>query len=147
MYSKEEAQKIKKEFWITFAQKYPRKWLLYQTKIKDVAFKFHVDNKIARVSLDIEPKEEDLRKIYYEKIESLRTLLLQDYFETLNFTPNLTLENGKTISRIGLEIANISVNNPATWDTIFVFFAQHMDAFERFFYEYQDYISDLEINT
>ena len=45
MFSKEEALQIKKDFWIAFAEEYPRKWLLYNTKIKDVTFKFYVDNK------------------------------------------------------------------------------------------------------
>ena len=49
MYSKEEAQRLKREFWIAFAEKYPRKWLLYDTKIKDFSFKFFVDNKKAQV--------------------------------------------------------------------------------------------------
>ena len=79
MFTKEEAQKIKREFWITFAQEYPRKWLLYNTKIKDVTFKFHIDNKKAMVSLDIEPKDEEHRKIYFEKIESLKAILLENY--------------------------------------------------------------------
>ena len=67
MYSKEEALRIKKDFWIAFAEAYPRKWLLYDTKIKDVTFKFNVDNKKAYVMLDIEPKDENKRKIYFEK--------------------------------------------------------------------------------
>ena len=52
MFSKEEALQIKKDFWIAFAEEYPRKWLLYNTKIKDVTFKFYVDNKKAQVLLD-----------------------------------------------------------------------------------------------
>ncbi|WP_286971405.1 DUF4268 domain-containing protein, partial [Flavobacterium sp. UBA4854] len=49
MYSKEESQRIKREFWVAFAEKYPRKWVLYDTKIKDFSFKFYVDNKKAQV--------------------------------------------------------------------------------------------------
>ena len=41
MYSKEENQKLKREFWVSFANKYPRKWVLYNTKIKDFSFKFY----------------------------------------------------------------------------------------------------------
>ena len=74
MYSKEEAQKMKREFWVTFAAEYPRKWLLYDTKIKDFTFKFFIDNKKAQVQLDIEPSSEEKRKIYFEKIESLKTI-------------------------------------------------------------------------
>ncbi|MFY7742602.1 MAG: DUF4268 domain-containing protein [Flavobacterium sp.] len=147
MFSKEEAQKIKREFWITFAQEYPRKWLLYNTKIKDVTFKFNADNKKAIVSLDIEPKDEEHRKIYFEKIESLKTILLENYLPDANFEKNFQLENGKIISRIWVEIDNISINNKSTWNTIFCFFAEKMESFEYFFYEYEDYIKDLETNT
>ncbi len=147
MFSKEEAQKIKREFWITFAQEYPRKWLLYNTKLKDVTFKFNADNKKAIVSLDIEPKDEEHRKIYFEKIESLKTILLENYLPDANFEKNFQLENGKIISRIWVEIDNISINNKSTWNTIFNLIKKKMESFEYFFYEHEDYIKDLETNT
>ena len=147
MFSKEEALQIKKDFWIAFAEEYPRKWLLYNTKIKDVTFKFYVDNKKAQVLLDIEPKDEEKRKIYYEKVESLKTILLEDYLDDVIFERNFYLENGKVISRVWVEKTGISINNKTTWSEIFDFFAEKMDAFERFFYENEDYIKDLEINT
>ena len=147
MFSKEEALQIKKDFWIAFAEEYPRKWLLYNTKIKDVTFKFYVDNKKAQVLLDIEPKDEEKRKIYYEKVESLKTILLEDYLDDVIFERNFYLETGKLISRVWVEKTGISINNKNTWPEIFDFFAEKMDAFERFFYENEDYIKDLEINT
>src|ERR1041385_2252696 len=92
MFSKAEAQIIKKEFWTAFAEAYPRKWLLYDTKIKDVSFKFYVDNKKAQIILDIEPKEEDKRIIYYEKLESLRNILIEEYMPDAVFERNFHLE-------------------------------------------------------
>ena len=147
MFSKEEALQIKKDFWIAFAAEYSRKWLLYNTKIKDVTFKFYVDNKKAQVLLDIEPKDENKRIIYYEKVESLKNILLEDYLEDAIFERNFYLENGKVISRIWVEKTGISINNKNTWNEVFDFFNEKMDAFERFFYENEDYIKDLEINT
>lgn len=147
MFSKEEARQLKRMFWVNFAEEYPRKWLLYNTKIKDFSFKFYVDNKKAQVLLEIEPSEEELRKIYYEKIESLKTILLEDYLEDAIFERNFYLDNGKLVSRIWVEIDNVSVNNKNTWPTIFDFFNEKMSAFEMFFYEYEDYIKDLETNT
>ena len=147
MYSKEEALKIKKEFWTSFAELYPRKWLLYDTKIKDFSFKFYIDNKKAQVVLDIEPKDNEKRRIYYEKIESLKTILQEEYLNEVIFERNFHLETGKVISRIWIEKSQISLYNKATWQEVFDFFYDKMDAFERFFYEYQDYINDLEINT
>jgi hypothetical protein len=147
MFSKEEALQIKKEFWTAFAAAYPRKWLLYNTKIKDFTFKFHVDNKKAQVLIDIEPKDEEKRTIYYEKIESLKTILLEEYIKDAIFERNFYLENGKCISKIWVEKTGISLFNRDSWNEIFDFFHEKMDAFERFFYEYEDYIRDLEINT
>ncbi|MEO8515708.1 MAG: DUF4268 domain-containing protein [Flavobacterium sp.] len=147
MYSKEESIKIKKEFWTNFAEAYPRKWILYDTKIKDFSFKFFVDNKKAQVLIDIEPKDEEKRKIYFEKIESLKAILIEDYIPEVILERNYHLETGKIISRIWVEKERISLNNKSTWPDIFDFFHENMDAFERFFYENQDYIKDLEINT
>src|SRR5574343_1451260 len=98
MFSKEEALQIKKDFWTAFAEEYPRKWLLYNTKIKDVTFKFYVDNKKAQVLLDIEPKDEEKRKIYYEKVESLKTILHEEYLPEAILERNFYLDNGKVIS-------------------------------------------------
>ena len=147
MYSKEESLKIKKEFWVKFAVAYPRKWILYDTKIKDVTFKFYVDNKKAQVLLDIEPKEEEKRKIYFEKIESLKTILTEDYLPEAILERNHYLESGKVISRIWVEKLNVSLNNKTNWKEIFDFFNETMSQFEVFFFEYEDYIKDLEINT
>jgi len=147
MFSKEEALLIKKEFWTAFALAYPRKWLLYDTKIKDVTFKFYIDNKKAQVLLDIEPKDEEKRKIYFEKIESLKTILLQDYLPEAILERNFYLESGKIISRIWVEKLGVSLNNKTNWGTIFDFFNETMTQFEYFYFEHEDYIKDLEINT
>ena len=147
MYSKEDAKRIKREFWIQFAEEYPRKWILYNTKIKDFAFKFYIDNKKAQVLLEIEPKEEEKRTIYYEKIESLKNILRTDFLPDAIFERDLYLENGKAVSRIWVEKLHVSSNNKNTWPDVFDFFNEKMDAFERFFYENEDYIKDLEINT
>jgi hypothetical protein len=146
MYSKEEAQRIKREFWVSFAEAYPRKWLLYDTKIKDFSFKFFVDNKISKVMLDIEMNDDEKRKIYFEKIESLKTILLETLPDAI-FERKLYLDSGKEISRIWLEKEGLSINNKNHWESIFEFFNEKMALFEYFFLEYQDYITDLETNT
>lgn len=147
MYSKVESLKIKKEFWVEFAEAYPRKWILYDTKIKDFTFKFYVDNKKAQVLLDIEPKEDEKRKIYFEKMESLKNILTEEYLPEVILEKNFYLETGKIISRAWVEQLNVSLNNRSTWPEIFNFFNKTMSQFELFFYEYEDYIKDLEINT
>jgi hypothetical protein len=144
MYSKEETQRLKREFWIAFAEKYPRKWVLYDTKIKDFSFKFYVDNKKAQVLIDIEHRNDEKRMLYFEKLESLKTILEDNFIKDLVFEKNFTLENGKIISRIWVEKLGFGVSNKNYWDEIFDFFNEKMLALELFYLEYGDYIQDLE---
>ena len=140
MYSREETQRLKREFWIAFSEKYPRKWVLYDTKIKDFSFKFYVDNKKAQVLIDIEPRNEDNRIAYFEKLEALKNILEEEFIKDLVFEKNFTLENGKTISRIWVEKLGISVSNKQHWDEIFDFLNEKMHALEMFFLEYDEFI-------
>jgi hypothetical protein len=140
MYSKQENQKLKQEFWITFSEKHPRKWVLYDTKIKDFSFKFFVDNKKAQVSIDIEHRNEEIRLAYFEKIEALKNILEEEFIPDLVFEKNYNLENGKTISRIWVEKTGITVSNRKYWDEIFSFFNEKMDALELFYLEYDEFV-------
>ena len=143
MYSKEESQRIKREFWVAFAEKYPRKWVLYDTKIKDFSFKFFVDNKKAQVFIDIEPRSEEKRIAYFEKIEALKNILEEEFIKDLVFEKNYTLDSGKTISRIWIEKNGVGFSNRNNWDTIFDFFFEKMNALEMFYLEYDEFIKDV----
>ena len=144
MYSKEETQKLKREFWVTFAEKYPRKWVLYDTKIKDFSFKFYVDNKKAQVLIDIEHRNDEKRTAYFEKIEALKNILEDEFIKDLVFEKNYVLENGKTISRIWVEKLGVGVSNRNNWDEIFDFYIEKMNALELFYLEYDEFIKDVE---
>ena len=111
MYSREETQRLKREFWIAFAEKYPRKWVLYDTKIKDFSFKFYVDNKKAQVLIDIEPRNNIKRIAYFEKLKALKNILEEEFVQDLVFEKDFTLESGKVISRIWVEKLGVGVSN------------------------------------
>lgn len=144
MYSKEENQRLKREFWIAFTEKYPRKWVLYDTKIKDFSFKFYVENTKAQVLIDFEHRNEIKRIQYFEKLESLKNILEEEFVSGLVFERNFNLDNGKTISRIWIEKLEVSVSNRKYWDAIFDFFFEKMNALELFYREYDGYIKDVE---
>ena len=73
--------------------------------------------------------------------------MLDEYLSDAIFEREFHLETGKVISKVWVEKLGISVFNKNTWPDIFDFFAEKMEAFELFFYEYKDYIEDLELNT
>lgn len=144
MYSREESQKLKREFWVAFAEKYPRKWILYDTKIKDFSFKFYVDNKKAQVLIDIEHRSDEKRIAYFEKLESLKNILEEEFIKDLVFEKNYTIESGKTISRIWVEKSGVGFSNRNNWDAIFDFFFEKMNALEMFYLEYDEYIKSID---
>ncbi len=144
MFSKLENQNLKREFWINFAQRYPRKWLLYDTKIKDFSFKFFVDNTKAQVQIAIEHRNDEKRFAYFEQLLSLKNILETEFILDLVFQKSHTLENGKNISLIWVEKLNISVSNRKYWDEIFDFFNQKMTALELFYLEYDEFIKDID---
>ncbi len=141
MFSKEESKKIRQEFWIRFGKQYPRKWLLYNTKIKDVSLKFTFTTKKAQVSMDIEPYDEVIRAYYYDKLLSLKNSIKTEYLEHIIFDDQYLLDNGKVISRIYVEEQNVSVHNKDTWDKTMHFLNDRMSKLEAFFVEYKDFIS------
>ena len=140
MFSKEQSKHIRQQFWIRFGKEYPRKWLLYNTKIKDVSLKFTFTTKLAHVSLDIEPADDLMRAFYFEKLVSLQSILKEACGKDFIFDENYTLENGKTISRIYVTKENVSIHNPATWQETMQFLNNRMVQLEDFFITYQDMI-------
>lgn len=144
MYSKEETQRLKREFWVEFSEKFPRKWLLYDTKIKDFSFKFYVDNKKAQVLIAIEQRSDEKRIAYFKKLESLKNILEEEFIKDLVFEREHTLESGKTISLIWVEKLGVGVSNRKYWQEIFEFYNDKMNALELFYSEYDGYIKDIE---
>ena len=142
MYSRAEAKKLREDFWISFGRSFPRKWVLYNTKIKDFSFKFHFDTKKAMVSLDIEDSSPESRTQYYEKLLALKSILLEEYLPDAVFESPCILENQKEISRIYVLKENVSIHNKETWRETMEFLYKNMSLFENFWAEYEDVIKD-----
>lgn len=140
MFSKEESRKLREDFWISFGKSFPRKWILYDTKLKGFAFKFHFDTKSAFVTLDLEDDIENRIK-YWDKLQSLKTILVEEYLPEVVFEEEFFLENGKEISRIYITLnQKVSIHNKNTWRDVMEFFNEKMDFFEAFFEDYKDFI-------
>jgi hypothetical protein len=141
MFSKEESAKIRKEFWTSFGKSFPRKWLLYNTKVKGFCFKFVADRKNAMVVLDLEHTDEIANELLYDQLLSLKTILTTEYLPEVIYDATYELESGKIIHRIYVshEI-KFSIHNKNTWRDCYEFFVKEMTQFELFFNEYEDLI-------
>lgn len=139
MFSKEESAKMRQEFWTSFGKSFPTKWILYQTKIKGVSFKFHFDTKKAMVLMEIEGSLEHRIK-YFEKMQSLQDILETEYLPEVIYSDSFELENGKEISCIFVEKNGVCIHNKNTWQETMQFLNDNMLKFEEFWQEYEDFI-------
>jgi hypothetical protein len=140
MFSKEESKHIREEFWTSFGKSFPRKWILYNTKIKGLSFKFHFDVKSALVAIDLEDDLEN-RINYWEKLLNLKLILTEEYLPDAIFEEVYFLENSKEISRVYVPLnKKVSIHNKNTWQDVMVFFNEKMTLFEAFLEEYKDII-------
>jgi len=140
MFSKEESKKLIQEFWTSFGKEYPHKWILYNTKIKELQLKFTFTPKFAQVSLDINSQDEIIRAYYFEKLITLKTILQTDYLPEVEFDENYELPEGKTISRIYLQLDEVSIHNKRDWPVVFQFLHAKMLLLEDFFIEHGSYL-------
>ena len=146
MFSKEEAALVRKEFWLSFAKSFPKKWLLYNTKIKGFSFKFHADRNAALVLLDIEPKSDAKRALLYEQVQALQTILIENYLPEIVFSKNYKVASGKEVSRIYTAFpSSFNIYNKNTWPKAFEFFDEKMSLFEHFFFEYENFIKEANL--
>ena len=152
MFSKEEAKKLRQEFWITFGKRTAllptddgskKKWILFKTGISDFSFKFESERKFARVCIDIEQKDVVKRIQYWEKFESLKGVLEDTVPNKLIWDETFILENKKEISRIYCQLDGVSLYSQKKWPEIFDFFVANMLGVEEVFKDFEDFIKDV----
>lgn len=137
MFSKEESRKLREEFWISFGKSYPRKWILYKTKVKGLIFKFNFDTMKAMVSIDVEGDLEQ-RIDLWEKLISLKSIFKEEFLPNAVFEEYCVLDNQKEISRIYVELLDVSIYNKNTWLQAMLFLNENMLKVEAFFDDYQE---------
>lgn len=144
MFSKEDSTKLRKEFWTSFGKSFPRKWLLYNTKIKGLSFKFQADRKKASVCLDFDHPDEFANELLYDQLISLNKVLISEYLPEVIYDSQFELESHKIIRRIYVPFnKKFSIHNKDTWLECYEFFVEKMTKFELFFYEYEDFIKQV----
>lgn len=149
MYSKEESKIIRKRFWESFDEytkskkrklRKRQKWILQNTGIKDFNLKFDISNKSVQVGIEIASKGLQRQIKYYEKMQSLKSLLDNEFDNQLIWNDHYLLDTGKEVIRIYIEKTEVNPLDEKTWNQIFEFFFTQMNKLEVWFFEYRDII-------
>lgn len=155
MFSRAEAQQLRKEFWTAFGRYMTRhtsafgpktKWLNYRTGIKDLYFRLHADNKLARVSIELQHSDAGIRELFYEQWEELKMMLEADLREgeAWIWEPEHYLDSGQCISIIYITLPGINIYQKEDWGNIFRFFEQYLVPFDEMWSMVKAIFEDLQ---
>ena len=84
MYSKDEAARLKQEFWTTFGQYMALEnssegmrinWINYKTGIKYLYFKMEADNKKLRIGIEISHPDPGIQELIFEQFKEFKNIL------------------------------------------------------------------------
>ena len=154
MYSKSEAAEKKKEFWTAFGvymRKHPAtsssksRRLNYRTGVKDVYIRLEVDNRGAKVCIDLQHRDKEIRALFYEQFTELKAVLHSTIGEELIWEPVCFLEEtDKEVSRIYTQLQYKNIHRKEEWGDIFRFLEQYIVPIEEFWADYRDIFIELE---
>ena len=152
MYSKEESKRLRKDFWTSFGvymKKYNHlyenkiRWVNYNTKCKDIYFRLDVTKKKAFFSFDIQHNDDGMRALFYEQFEELKSVITDSFEHNLTWEPNYDTDYGD-VSRIYVELPNISIFNKDTWQGIFQFLEKNIVSAHDFWDDFGEIFKTLE---
>lgn len=151
MYSKEELKYLKTDFWEGFGAycaELPAftgrksKFLLYNTKMKGVELKFDATRNAALVILEINHSNADKRFELYEKFETYKVLVEQEFENGLIWDFAFVRECGTEVCRIYSQKTGIDIHRRKHWPEFYEFMAPEMLKLENAFRLVKEAIED-----
>jgi len=140
MYSKEQASKLKTQFWTNFGQYMkpvpgasglPVNWLNYKTGIRYIHFKMDADNTKAVIAIEISHPQDEQRLQYYNQFVSLKKLLASTTTFTWQWNEACQTDH-KTISSISQQLDDVNILNQSDWSAIISFLKPRIIALDKF---------------
>lgn len=107
-------------------------WVNYKTGIPGISFRMDADNKQASIAIVLAHKDDSIRAQHYSQLLQLQTLLHNELGEEWTWQENTTDEYGKSISRVGTSIRNISILKQEDWPALISFMKPRIIALDAF---------------
>jgi Zn-dependent oligopeptidase len=146
LYSKDQASQLKQAFWTTFGQYMALQpsaegqrinWINYKTGIKHLFFKMQADNRSGYIAIEMAHPDRGIQELIFEQFASYRKILEDQVQESWHWDLHAVDEYGKTISRIWMPIADVSVFKKDDWPKLISFFKPRIIALDEFWNDAQ----------
>ena len=140
MYSKEQASKIKTQFWTSFGQYMkpvpsasglPVNWINYKTGIRNIHFKMDADNTSAVIAITISHPQDEERLHYYNQFLSLKKVLTATTAFNWQWNERVQTDH-RTISSISQQLDGVNILDTSDWPAIISFLKPRIIALDAF---------------
>jgi hypothetical protein len=141
MFTRQEASRLKQEFWTVFGR-YMRpvlsadgskvNWVNYHTRVKGVYFRMEAGNRLATISISVEHTDAGMRELYFQQFAELKNMLEETVKEQWTWELAAIDEHGRIVSRIYSEMPDVSVLNRDDWPALISFFKRRIIALDAF---------------
>jgi len=147
MYSREEASRIREEFWTVFGQYLSPyrsvagekvNWVNYKTGIKHIYFRMQATKRDAFISIDVAHPDTGIQELFFEQFLEYQQIFNDIMGEEWIWKLHTTDEYGKTISRIYKEIEHVNIFDKKDWPQLISFFKPRILALDNFWYDVKD---------
>lgn len=148
MFSKEEAQQLRHDFWNKLESKSRKvpgqngksiKWIGDKTGVKGLDLRFDVDREKAIVAIEINTNDDEKQNELWEKMNNCKTLFENRFGGPLIWDKNYKKQSGEVVARIYVE-TNGDLYNKDLWSDMLRFMIDNMINLEKAFKEVQDYL-------
>lgn len=152
MFSKEEKKEFNAAFWRKFKEQAGvnksvtgRKvnWTNYPTYIKQLYVRLHADTHIARLSIDIQEKDKEVRLLIWEQMQELKKVLEAEMGTDGVWEEIAYNKAGQEISRISWVLEDVNMYVKEDQRKIFNFFIPLLRGFDRFYTTYNEILIGL----
>ena len=152
MYSKEEASKLRQQFWITFgkylkpipsADGLPINWINYKTGVKNVFFRMNAEQHQAVIAIELTHGDEETRNQYLEQFKALKLLFAAAVNEEWDWEESTSNEFGVPMSRISKTLNDVSIYNQQHWPELISFLKPRIIALDQFWVDVKPIFEDL----
>ena len=149
MYSKEESQNLRHEFWHKLESKTKRlpgqngrpiKWIGAKTGIKGLDLRFDVDRERAMVAIEINAATPERQKMLYEKMVACKKIFEDKFGAPLVWDPTYQKSESEVLARVYIETPG-NLYDREQWKEMIVFLIDNMRKMEEAFKLVQDYLT------
>jgi hypothetical protein len=144
VYSKQEASRLRQDFWTAFGQYMTPvlsaeggkvNWVNYKTGEKNLSFKMNASNREATIGIELSHQDTGIRQLFFEQFQQLKNILESVMGEAWIWQPVATDENGKHVSRIFMRLEGVSIYKKEDWPALISFFKPRIIALDEFWNE------------